>query len=135
MLSDSTLKFGEQFCTALLGLDALYAEEQAAVGSTDGSSIERLVVLNMSKTHQPDALGSYDKAIARFAELRDQAASLPEADRQLYYAQASQSAIAFAEWRSAGLAFAPSMMMRFSVALPMPLTNAAPFHCGKRLPL
>ncbi len=37
--------------------------------------------------------------------------------------------------RSAAVAVAPTMTMRFSVALPRPLISAEPFHCGNRLPL
>ncbi|MGH2550449.1 MAG: hypothetical protein ACRDHN_13730, partial [Thermomicrobiales bacterium] len=106
MLSDRTIDFGESFTTALLGLDALYAAEQQKPDTDASSDIERLVVLNMSTTHQPDSFAGYDEAIARFQELSQLAGALPELDRQVYYRETSESAIAFAEWRSMGLPFA-----------------------------
>ena len=112
MLSDRTMDYGEGFATALLGLDERYAAEQTADGSEIGDDIERLVVLNMSTTHAPDAFADYDAAIARFTELAGEADSLPEADRQRYYRQAAESAVAFATWRTAGLSF-PDQIGRF----------------------
>ncbi|MEO7912568.1 MAG: hypothetical protein ABIV47_23205 [Roseiflexaceae bacterium] len=97
MLSDTTLAYAEELTTALLGVDALYRAE-----SGDGDGI---VVLNMSTTHQPLAFGSYDDARACFVELERRAASLPEPDRQLYYAQACQSTLAVISWRRGDLPF------------------------------
>src|SRR5262249_8340712 len=99
MLSDTTMEYGEQLTTALLGLDKLYADEQ---GMTDGDDnhIERLVVLNMSKSHKPDDFAGYADAIDRFQTLQAEAAGLPEPDRQVYYDETCGSAIAFATWRS-----------------------------------
>ncbi|MBA3529461.1 MAG: hypothetical protein H0T91_09180 [Propionibacteriaceae bacterium] len=105
MLSDATLSYGEDLAPALLGLDALYADEQGKGEHGAGGDIERLVVLNMSTTHRPLELPSYAAARERFAELRATCASLPEPDRRLYYAQVCDSAISFATWRESGLPF------------------------------
>ncbi|MGI8475637.1 MAG: hypothetical protein ACR2OO_04615 [Thermomicrobiales bacterium] len=104
-LSDATLRYAEELTTALLGLDALYAREQGKDPFSGDADIDRLVVLNMSTTHRPDAFASYFDAQARFGELRDAAAALPEADRQVYYRQTCGSAISFATWREEGLPF------------------------------
>jgi hypothetical protein len=106
MLSDKTLSYGESFTTALLGLDALYAAEQQKPDTEAASDIERLIVLNMSTTHRPENFAGYAEAIARFQELALRAESLPEPDRRVYYREASQSAVAFAEWRLNDLPFA-----------------------------
>jgi hypothetical protein len=99
------MRFGEELAPALLGLDGLYADEQAAAGIGTGSDLDRLVVLNLSTRLVPEAFSAYQDAQERFAALRDQAASLPEPDRRLYYRQACESAIAFARWRARGLTF------------------------------
>lgn len=104
MLSDATLRYGEEIAGALLGLDALYAGEGGKEAGS-GADIERLVVLNMSATHAAEPFGSYAAARERFGELGERAAELPEPDRRLYYRQASESAIAFATWRDGELAF------------------------------
>ncbi len=106
MLSDRSMDFGEALCTALLGLDAVYAAEKGKTGPAGESDIDRLVVLNMSDRHQPDPFTGYEDAIARFRDLAVQAGELPEPDRRLYYRQTCESAVAFAEWRSTGLPFA-----------------------------
>lgn len=95
MLHDTTLAYGEQLTTALLGVDALYRAES---GDDDG-----LVVLNMSTSHQPAPYGSYGDASAAFGELARAAALLPEADRQTYYRQVCQSTLNFITWREYGL--------------------------------
>jgi hypothetical protein len=97
MLSDATMAYAEALTAALLGADALYRRES---GDVDG-----LVVLNMSTTHWPEPFASYLEARSRFAELERRAAELPEPDRQLYYAQACRSTLAFIQWRSGGLPF------------------------------
>lgn len=104
MLSDITLRYAEEMTRALLGLDALYVTEQGEPEG-NGADLRRLVVLNLSTTHQPEAMVSYTEARERFAELRRRAAELPEADRRRYYAQACASATAFATWRDEGLSF------------------------------
>jgi hypothetical protein len=105
MLSDATLAFGESLTTALLGLDELYAAEQEKTGTSSGADLERLVVLNLSTTHRPDAFGGYASAIEHFEQLRHEAGRLPEPDRRRYYDQACASAIAFATWRDQGMPF------------------------------
>jgi hypothetical protein len=98
MLSDTTLAYGEEVATALLGLDALFRAEDE--GSGDG-----LVVLNMSSTHQPEKFTDYDDAHERFAGLERRAANLPEPDRRRYYTQLAQSEMAFCRWRQGRLPF------------------------------
>jgi hypothetical protein len=100
-LSDATLAYGEQAATALLGMDALYRRE-----SDDGDG---LVVLNMSGVHQPEPFADYDAAHARFEELEQAAAALPEADRRLYYSQLCRSTMAVCRWRQGRLSFAEQL--------------------------
>jgi hypothetical protein len=116
MLSDATLRYAEELTTALLGADALYAREQegklppAEPGSTEAAGAlwagrERLIVLNMSQTHQPEPFADYAEARERFIELHERAATLPEPDRRRYYAQCCHSTIAFTRWREGALPF------------------------------
>lgn len=104
MLSDTTMEYGERLTSALLGLDALYAAEQG-ITDGDGNHIERLVVLDMSKSHKPEPFSDYADAIDRFQSLQGEAAGLPEPDRQVYYGETTNSAVAFATWRASGLDF------------------------------
>lgn len=108
-LSDATLCYAEELTTALLGVDALYHAEQgpsdAPPGSTAEAMRERLVVLNMSTTHRPDRFADYADARARFGELQQRAADLPEPDRRLYYDQCCYSTLAFIRWREGALPF------------------------------
>jgi hypothetical protein len=97
MLSDATMAFAEDLTAALLGIDTLYRHES---GDADG-----LVVLNMATNQRPEAFASYQAAAARFRELHGRAETLPEPDRQLYYAQVCQSSLAFLRWRDAELPF------------------------------
>jgi hypothetical protein len=97
MLSDETMAYAEELTTALLGVDALYRRES---GDVDG-----LVVLNMSTSHRPEPFASYPEVRARFCELERRAEALLEPDRQLYYAQACRSTLAFARWRGGELPF------------------------------
>lgn len=124
MLSDQTLEFGELFTGALLGLDALYAAEQHKPESSGASDIERLVVLNLSSTHAPERLATYDEAIIRFSTLGLEALALPEPDRRTYYREASESAVAFAEWRLRDLPFA-DQIRRFLHVPPEPAGEQA----------
>jgi len=105
MLSNTTFQFGEELTTALLGLDALYAAEQGKEARTTSSDIERLVVLNMSTTHEPDAFASYADARDCFVGLKSKSQTLPELDRRVYYGATCSSAINFATWRESGLDF------------------------------
>ncbi len=111
MLSDRTLRYAEELTTALLGVDLLYRQEQAgtlppvAPGSTEDAMRERLVVLNMSTTHEPERFASYAEARERFRELQERATNLPEADRQMYYRQCCHSTLAFTQWREGILPF------------------------------
>jgi hypothetical protein len=132
MLSDATYRFGEELTTALLGLDALYAQERGKGERRNGGDIERLVVLNMSKTHQPEHFASYADAKARFAELRERAGALPEPDRKLYYTQTCDSSIAFATWRSDGLPF-PEQITRFLHVSGKPASEAELDHLRHRM--
>lgn len=102
MLSDATLAYGERVCDALLGVDALYRAES---GDGDG-----LVVLNMAQTpRQAATYPTYAEATAAWQSLRDDAATLPEADRRRYYDQLGESTLAFIEWRDRGLPFAAQL--------------------------
>lgn len=124
MLSDATLAFGEEFAESLLGLDRLYGAEQGKDESIAGGDIERLVVINMSTTHQPRPYADYAAAIAHLTDLARHAAELPETDRRLYYGQAVSSAIAFATWRMQGLDF-PEQIARFLHVPAEPASEAA----------
>jgi hypothetical protein len=88
-LSKTTLAFGEQVTTALLGVDELYRKES---GDEEG-----VVVINNDEEHRfkADAYASYDEAARRWGELRIQAANLPEEDRRRYYDQLCHSTLAF----------------------------------------
>jgi hypothetical protein len=98
MISSQTMDYAEGVTTALLGVDLLYRQES---GDEEG-----LVVLNMSGgRHQPEAFKDYPEAAARFTDLRQQAAGLPEADRRRYYDQLCQSTLAFIRWRQGHLTF------------------------------
>jgi hypothetical protein len=105
MLSNATLRYAEELTAALLGLDALYARRRGKGASGGDVDMDRLVVLNLSDRHQPEALAGYPDARARFDELQSQSRELPEPDRALYYAQTCGSAIAFATWCEDGLPF------------------------------
>lgn len=99
MPSEATLSYGARATTALLGVDALYRAES---GDPTG-----LAVLNMdtASAYPPDRFEGYGDARARFAELRADAAALPEPDRRVYYDQLCHSTLAFIDWRRAGLPF------------------------------
>ena len=114
MISAQTLAYAEQVTTALLGVDALYRRES---GDADG-----LAVLNMSAgRHPPEPLAGYDTAAQRFKDLQQQAATLPEADRQRYYDQLCTSTLAFMGWRQGRLNF----MEQLSSFLHVPAEPAA----------
>lgn len=99
MLSETTLAYGAEVMTALLGVDALYRAES---GDDDG-----LAVLNMDTEgrYAPDAFAGYAEARLRFEDLRDRTASLPEEDRRVYYEDVCLSTLSFLRWRQAGLPF------------------------------
>ena len=88
-VSRETIALGERAMTALLGVDALYRKES---GDPTG-----LAVLNMDTDgrYPSDHFGGYADAAACFADLRADAAALPEADRRLYYDQLCHSTAAF----------------------------------------
>lgn len=98
MLSDTTLRFGEELTTALLGLDRIYREENPH----DDAG---LVVLDMTTDHHPDSFPSYGEARRRFVDLREQSSTLPEPDRRMYYRQVCESKLAFIDWRTGGIPF------------------------------
>jgi len=64
-------------------------------------------VVNMDDagTYRPEPLPDYAAVRARFEELRQGAARLPEPDRRVYYDRLCTSTIAFADWRDGGLPF------------------------------
>ena len=96
---DETLAYGKRIAEALLGLDALYLQE-----SWDG---EGLVVLNMDTERRlrPEPFASYKEAAKAFTQHRQDAASLPEADRRRYYDQLCHSKLAFIRWRVNSISF------------------------------
>ena len=98
-LSETTLSFGREVTTAILGVDALYRSES---GDETG-----LAVLNMDVDGEfaPEGFGGYDEATDRWTELRRRAAELPEPDRRVYYDQLAHSTLAFIRWRSDTLDF------------------------------
>ena len=98
-LSPSTLDFGREVTSALLGVDALYRTES---GDAWG-----LAVLNMDTDDEfaPEGFPDYSAASERWIELRRVAASLPEPDRRIYYDQLAHSTLAFIRWRKEGLDF------------------------------
>lgn len=95
--SEATLSHGRAVAAALLGVDRLYRTES---GDRTG-----LAVLNMDTegSLEPDGLASYDDARTRWEELRAGAATLPEADRRVYYEELARSTLAFVDWRDRGL--------------------------------
>lgn len=98
-LSETTLGFGRDVMTALLGVDHLYRHES---GDEDG-----LAVLNLDTRHEfePEPFAGYPAAQRRFEALRAAAARLPEADRRVYYDDLCHSTLAFITWRTSGLGF------------------------------
>jgi hypothetical protein len=98
-MDDRTLSYGESVTGALLGVDVLYRQES---GDAEG-----LVVLNMDRDgrYPPEAFGKYRDADRRFEALHDEARSLPEPDRRVYYRQLCRSTQAFIAWRDEGIAF------------------------------
>ena len=101
-LSQATLAYGERAAAALLGVDALYRAES---GDEDG-----LVVLDMSKGSLKAApYADYAAAVDAWRTLDADAASLPEADRRMYYHQLAGSTLAFIQWRTSGLSLAEQL--------------------------
>src|SRR5438874_10253617 len=65
-LSDEALLFGEEIPPVLLGLDA-QARQQSIGGP---SAPERLVVLDLSEQHEPEAFADWTEAREQLRELR-----------------------------------------------------------------
>jgi hypothetical protein len=103
---DRSMRFGEDLTSALLGLDALYVGERRADPTYSGSSIERLVVLDLSNSRQAAPFESCASAAESFSELVRRTFELAERDRHVYYRQTCDSALAFIAWRTRGLPFA-----------------------------
>ena len=99
MLTDETLAYGRRVMTGLLGLDALYRAE-----SDDGSGLAA-VNLDTAGEFAPEAFTDYADARRCFAELRQDAPGLAEADRRRYYDELCHSTLAFIRWRQEGLSF------------------------------
>jgi len=99
MPDEPTLAYGGDIMRALLGVDSLYRAES---GDRDG-----LVVLNLDTDgrYGGDAFEDYAAARKRFEALRTDAATLPDADRRLYYDQLCRSTLAFISWREGGMPF------------------------------
>ncbi len=117
MLSDRTLAYGRDLAPAILALDACYRKESA-----DGDG---LAVLNMDREGrvQPAPLHTYGELAERFAELKAEAAALPEPDRRVYYDQLCGSMLAFIRWRAGSLGFA-ERVNRFLYVPPEPAGEA-----------
>jgi hypothetical protein len=92
MLSDATLAYAEKVTAALLGADPLLRRH-------DGDGDDGLFVVNMAPHLRPAAFSDLAAAHACFQELRDEAAGVPESDRQLYYRQLCDSTLAILEHR------------------------------------
>lgn len=103
MLSDRTMGLAEEITTAVLGVDALW-QRMLATERSDVIS-DRLVVLNMSRSHVPDAFAATGDARERLSDLQRRAAELPEPDRRCYYDQFCASTIAFTHWLEGDLPF------------------------------
>ena len=97
MLSDQTLKYGEEIITALLGVDSLYRCES---GDEEGLAV---INLDGEGCYQPAPFGSYADASHRFEMLKKAASDLPEADRRRYYDQLCHSTLSFIRWRQGDL--------------------------------
>lgn len=97
MLSDRTFAYAEEITTATLGIDAVYRRES---GDEEG-----LVVVKMNDRYAAEPLSDYDDARRRFTELKEQAQTLLEPDRRLYYGQYCSSMLSFIAWREGQLPF------------------------------
>lgn len=116
MLSDKTLRYGEELCALTLGIDSLYRKELGLSDQHDG-----LVVINMgAKTTKQ--LASYEEARQNLAELAKKAFSLPEVDRRLYYTQACMSLDSFCASRMGMLNDLSSQVGMFLHVNPAPVT-------------
>ncbi len=98
-LSDATLALGRRAMAALLGLDRLYRRES---GDAEGLAV---VNLDTAGAFPAAPLASYAEARACFADLKRDAASLPEPDRRAYYDELARSTDAFVTWQERGLSF------------------------------
>ena len=99
MLSDKTIEYSKKLAPLILAIDSLYAAETGEISA--------LVVIRL-KTRDaidPAPLSSYEQAYQALLILKEEAAGLPELDRQVYYGQMCQSLIAFVTWRMKGLSF------------------------------
>ena len=102
MLSDKTIEYSKKLAPLILAIDSLYAAETGEISA--------LVVIRL-KTRDaidPAPLSSYEQAYQALLILKEEAAGLPELDRQVYYGQMCQSLIAFVTWRMS-LSFADQL--------------------------
>src|SRR4051794_20936300 len=130
MLSDQTLRYGEEMTGVLLGVDALCRAEQdavAGVADDEGRMIEQgresLVVLNMARGQRPETFAAYAEARQRLAELAAQAGELAEPDRRVYYGQLCHATAAFTRWREGQLPFR-DQLRDFLAIPPEPVVEA-----------
>ena len=117
-LSDATLRLSEKVAHATMGIDALYRRESGASSQRDG-----LVVVEMAEV-SPTPFASYEEAQACLAGLAQQALTLPEPDRRLYYAQACTSLWSFCAWRLGKLPHMSDQISLFLHADPAPASQA-----------
>jgi hypothetical protein len=99
MLSEATLGYGGRVAGALLGLDAL---DRLESGDEEG-----VVVVNLDEEGvlERESFAGYSEGRRFFQELQKEAASLPEADRRIYYQELCHSTLAFISWRHESLPF------------------------------
>ena len=120
MLSDQTLRYGEEFYAITLGIDRLYRKE---IGISVEDLHEGLVVLDLGKKQAKNYAG-YEEAREVLADYSRLAFALPEADRRLYYSQACLTLDSFCASR---MGLLPSLSAQVGLFLhvdPAPISDA-----------
>ena len=120
MLSDKTLRHGEELCAVTLGVDKLYRKD---IGEESTKALQGLAVLNMGKVPAKE-FSDYSQARQSLSELAKNALSLPEEDRRLYYTQASISLDSFCASRMGLLPSLSSQIGMFLHVNPAPVSDA-----------
>ena len=113
MLSDATLRYGEEMLDVLLGVDASSAPGVRRRRWTGGHEHgRRPCARTVSRALRQRAPGWLSLGKER---------RLPEVDRQRYYRQLCSSTLALLDWREGGLPFAEQLARFLHVpAAPMP---------------
>ena len=120
MLSDKTLRYGEELCAITLGIDHVYRKEINA-GVNDPH--EGLAVLNMGSVPSRE-FASYEDARQALSDMAQKAFTLPEEDRRLYYTQACISLDSFCASRMGLLPSLTSQIGMFLHVNPAPISDA-----------